>query len=157
MKSVVRWDPFRVEAGLPDLASWDPFEDSAFELLPAFFRPLTRGMARGAIGWGPRMDVAETDSAYQMAVELPGVKKEAIQVSVYDNSVTIEAEVPEEKVAAEEPKWLHRERGIGKFSRTIALPEAVDEGTSEAKYVDGVLYLTLHKKRAGETKRLAVH
>lgn len=157
MKSVVRWDPFRVGAGLPDLASWDPFEDSAFELLPTLFRPLARGMTRGAVGWGPRMDVAETDSAYQMAVELPGVKKEAIQVNVYENSITIEAEMPEEKVAGEEPRWLHRERSIGKFSRTIALPEAVDEGTSEAKYVDGVLYLTLHKKRTSATKRLAVH
>ena len=103
------------------------------------------------------MDVSETDAAYSMAVELPGVKKEAIQVSIYDNSITIDAEMPEEKVAGEEQKWLHRERNIGKFSRTIALPEAVDEGTSEAKYVDGVLHLTLQKRRASATKRLAVH
>ena len=53
--------------------------------------------------------------------------------------------------------WLLRERRYGKISRNIQLPEAVDDNASEAKYVDGVLYLTLQKKRASQVKRLTVH
>ena len=50
-----------------------------------------------------------------------------------------------------------RERSLGKFSRNITLPEALDEGTSQARYTDGVLYLTLQKKRATQVKRIAIH
>ena len=99
------------------------------------------------------MDLSETDAAYELAVELPGVKKEAIEVSVYENDVTITAEATTE----EERNWLLRERSVGRFSRSIALPEAVDDAASQARYADGVLYLTLQKKRASQAKRLAVH
>ena len=113
MNELVRWDPFKTVA---------PFEDSFFAI-PSLFRPLT---AR-AVG-GPRMDVAENDTSYMLAIELAGVKKDAIQVSVYDN-----------------------------FSRSISLPEPVDDTASEARFIDGVLYLTLKKKSASQTRRLAIH
>ena len=103
------------------------------------------------------MDIHETENAYELAVELPGVKKEAIHVGVYENTVTIGAEVAEEKTGGEERNWLVRERSLGKFSRNITLPEALDEGTSQARYTDGVLYLTLQKKRATQVKRIAIH
>lgn len=139
MNELVRWDPFKAIAPL----------ESLFEI-PSLLRPL-----RSAALAGPRMDVAENDNAYQLAVELPGARKEAIQVSVYENSVTIAAEVaaPEE----EGMQWLLRERGYGKFSRTITLPEAVDDQASEARYNDGVLTLTLKKKSASQQKRLTIH
>ena len=103
------------------------------------------------------MDIHETENAYELAVELPGVKKEAIHVGVYENTVTIGAEVAEEKTDGEERNWLVRERSLRKFSRNITLPEALDEGTSQARYTDGVLYLTLQKKRATQVKRIAIH
>ena len=126
-----------------ELVRWDPFK----AVLP-LFEPVLRQ------AWnGPKMDLSETDAAYELAVELPGVKKEAIEVSVYENDVTITAEATTE----EERNWLLRERSVGRFSRTIALPEAVDDAASQARYADGVLYLTLQKKRASQVKRLAVH
>lgn len=136
-----------------ELARWDPFQESPFSLIPALFQPVA---SRTAFS-GPRMDVADRGDAYQLAVELPGVKKEAIQVSVYRNSVTVGAEVVDEKPAEEQPGWLLRERSFGKFSRSIALPEEVDDAASEARYTDGVLYLTLKKQSASRTKRLTVH
>jgi HSP20 family protein len=143
MNELVRWDPFKAAL---------PFEGSLFDVVPTLLRP----MARPA--WsGTKMDVTETENAYQFAIELPGVKKEAIQVGVYDNTVTISAEVAEEKANGEEHNWLLRERSFGKFSRNIALPEAVDEESSQARYTDGVLYLTLQKKRASQVKRLTIH
>ncbi|MBW8837968.1 MAG: Hsp20/alpha crystallin family protein, partial [Burkholderia sp.] len=96
------------------------------------------------------------DSAYQLAVELPGVQKDAIQVGVYENTVTIGAELPARENDAQ-TQWLLRERSFGKFSRSIALPEAVDDQASEARYADGVLTLTLRKKSASQTKRLTIH
>lgn len=140
MNELVRQDPLQMA----------PFGESVFDMIPTFFRPVSRAAA-----WhGPRMDVAESDSAYQLAVELPGIPKEAIQVSVYESSVTIGAEATREPA---EGQWLLRERSYGKFSRSLTLPEAVDDAASQARYADGVLYLTLQKKRASQVKRLAVH
>jgi HSP20 family protein len=139
MNEVANWDPFKAIA---------PFE-SLFEI-PTLLRPV-----RAAAFAGPRMDLAETDDAYLLAVELPGVKKEAIQVSVYENSVTVSADAPAPE--QEGAQWLLRERGYGKFSRTLAVPEAVDDANSQARYSDGVLTLVLKKKSASQQKRLTVH
>jgi len=138
---------------MANIARWDPMEESLFDIFPAFFRPVMR---RSSEMW-PRMDVAETDDAYLMSVELPGANKESIQVSVYENTVNINAENREEKTAGQEPNWLLKERSFGKVSRSITLPEAVDDSHSEARHVDGVLYLTLPKKRSAATKRLTIH
>lgn len=143
MNELVRWDPFKAVAA--------PFDD--LFAMPSLFRPMTSRFG----SFGARMDVAETDSAYQLAVELPGVKKEAIQVNVYENSVTVNAEIPGDEQPANGIQWLLRERAFGKFSRTITLPEAVDDEASEARYADGVLHLTLKKKSASQTRRLTIH
>lgn len=127
--------------------------ESPFGLIPALFQPVT---ARAGLG-GPRIDVADTGETYQLAVELPGVKKEAIQVNVYRNTVTVSAELAQENHDGEEVSWLLRERRFGKFSRSIALPEELDDATSQAKYLDGILTLTLNKQRASQTRRLTVH
>jgi HSP20 family protein len=143
MSELARWDP---------LQSVVPFGESLFDVVPTLLRPVTRSNA-----WtGARMDVAENEKSYQLAIELPGIPKDTIQVSVYDNTVTIsgEAAAPQEQ---DGHNWLLRERSYGKLTRNIQLPEAVDDSASEAKYVDGVLYLTLQKKRASQVKRLTVH
>jgi len=142
MNELVRGDPFRTAL---------PIEGSLFDMVPTLLRPVARQ------SWaGPRMDISETENAYQLAVELPGVPKDAIQVSVCDNTVTISAEGADEKAQkAEEHDWLLRERTFGKVSRSVTLPETVDDGASQARYSDGVLYLTLQKKRT--SKRLTVH
>lgn len=146
MNELVRWDPFKAAL---------PFEGSLLEMVPTLLRPVFDPMVRQ--GWvGPRMDVRETENAYELAIELPGVPKEAIQVGVYENTVTIGAEVAQPK-ADEEQNWLLRERGFGKLARNITLPDAVDQDSSQARYADGVLYLTLQKKRASQVKRLTIH
>lgn len=144
MNELARWDPFK---------SPIPFGDTVFDMVPALLRPLSSVERRFA---GPRMDVLENENAYQLAIELPGVPKDAIQVGVYENTVTVAGETAEGQ-KPEDQSWLLRERSFGKFSRNITLPEAVDEESSEARYTDGVLYLTLRKKRASQVKRISVH
>ena|SRR2546423_4616856 len=141
MNELARLEPFKAV---------DPFRDSLFDVIPSFFRP-----AQTAAWQGARMDVAEDDTRYYLAIELPGIPKEAIQVSVYENSVSISAEAasPQQQ---EQQNWLLRERSFGKISRNISLPEAVDDTSSEARYAEGMLYLTLQKKRASQVKRLTI-
>jgi HSP20 family protein len=143
MNELARWDPFK---------SVVPFGESLFDVVPTLFRPV----ANAAVWTGARMDVAENEKSYQLAIELPGIPKDSIQVSVYENTVTITGEpaAPREENGH---TWLLRERSYGKMTRNIQLPEAVDDTASEAKYVDGVLYLTLQKKRASQIKRLTIH
>jgi len=142
MNELARWDPFK---------SVVPFGESLFDIVPTLFAPTGRAAWRAA-----RMDVAENEKSYQLAIELPGLPKDSLQVSVYDNTVTVsgEAAAPKEE---DGHNWLLRERSYGKVTRNIQLPEAVDDSACEAKYVDGVLYLTLQKKRATQVKRLTVH
>jgi HSP20 family protein len=141
MNELARMEPFK---------ALDPFHSSLFDVIPSFFRP-----AQTAALQGPRMDVAEDETRYYLAVELPGIPKEAIQVSVYENSVSVGAEANSPQ-PQQQQNWLLRERSFGKISRNISLPEAVDDTSSEARYAEGMLYLTLQKKRASQVKRLTI-
>jgi HSP20 family protein len=106
---------------------------------------------------GARLDVVENDNAYRLAVELPGIRKEDIQVKVYENQVTITGESKEEKQVGEaEQNWLLRERSSGKVSRSITLPETVDDSAAEARYEQGVLHLTLPKRQATASRQITV-
>jgi HSP20 family protein len=138
---------------MANIARWDPFDDSLFDMLPAFFgRPGPGRSAEPAL----RLDLAETDQDYRVSVDLPGIPKDSIQVSIDRNNITIGAERRDEKSVDDRSEWLLRERFTGKLNRTLALPQPVDEGRAEARHVDGVLYLTL-PKQAGASKRLTVH
>jgi HSP20 family protein len=103
-----------------------------------------------------RADIAENDKAYTVRAELPGVKKEDIHVSIDGDQVSITAETRSEKDVKEGERVLRSERYIGKFQRAFALGAAIDEETASAKYVDGVLELTLPKKAAVAARRLTI-
>jgi len=134
------------------LTRFDPFEDA----FPEFFKSLTR-MPRL---WREnemdiRLDVAEADKEYKVKAEIPGVKKEDINVQVDGNTVTIRAEVKKDKEEKGE-HFVRQERYFGAISRSFALGSDVDEKAATAKYTDGVLELTLPKKSGGAAKRLTV-
>ncbi len=103
-----------------------------------------------------RFDVRETPTAYAVAAELPGAKKEDIHVEIEGNEVTISAETRREVEQKEGEKWLRTERHYGKVARRFALPQEVDETKAEAKFADGVLELTLPKKAAITGRKIAV-
>lgn len=104
-----------------------------------------------------RMDVSETDKEYQVLAEMPGVKKEDISITINGNEVAVSAEVKREKVVKNDDTLLCAERLYGTIKRQFSLGQEVDEARAQAKYSDGVLELTLPKKAAAATKRLAVH
>jgi len=104
-----------------------------------------------------RIDVSEKDNAYQVKADIPGVKKEDINVRIDGNVVQIDAEVKREKeTKGNGDKVLRSERYYGNISRTFSLADDVDDGKSEAKYADGVLTLTLPKKTTVAAKKVTV-
>lgn len=102
-----------------------------------------------------KLEVKEDDKAYTVHAEVPGVKKEDIQVEVHGDQVSIRAEVKQEKEEKEGGKVIHSERSYGMVSRSFSLPTEVDDKATVAKYKDGMLELTL-PKRAGGGKRISV-
>jgi len=146
MSNLTRYDPF-------NLTRANPFSDID-DLLKGFFvRPV---MFEGQPQMEIKVDVKENDNAYTVHADIPGVKKEDIQVSIDGNQVSISAESRMEKEEKKGDKVLRSERYHGKVARSFTLAHDVDEAKSQAKYNDGVLELTLPKKAASSTKKLAI-
>jgi HSP20 family protein len=130
----------------------DPF-DVAFR---DFFKNIVRPM-RWEVEpeFDVRIDVKETDKAYKVHAELPGVKKEDIDIAIDGNVVTLKAEVKREMEEKDE-KAVRSERYYGAVTRTFTLDSDVDEKGATAKYTDGVLDLTLPKKEGTRSRHLKV-
>lgn len=103
-----------------------------------------------------RLDVKENGSAYTVLAEMPGVKKEDIHVTVDGGMVTVSAEVKQEDKQTQDDKVLRSERYYGAVSRSISLPQDVDQSQAKAKYDDGVLTLTLPKKQGSGSQKLRI-
>ena len=146
MANLTRHNPF-------GLARIDPFEDIEDMFKGFFVRPV---LFEGKPGMDIKIDLKEDDKAYTVHADIPGVKKEDIQVSIEGNRVSISAETKMEKEEKEGEKVLRSERYSGKVARSFTLASDVDEGTAVAKYADGVLELTLPKKAGATAKKLAI-
>ena len=103
-----------------------------------------------------KIDVKEDEKAYTVKADIPGVKKEDIQVDIDDDQVSIRAEVKQEKEEKAGEKVVYSERSYGMVSRSFTLPVSVDDRAAKAEYKDGVLNLTLPKKSNGAGKRIAI-
>ena len=142
---------------MANITRFDPFNDMVDDLFKGFFvRPMAYE-GRNALEV-PRLkvDVTERNGAYLVTADLPGVKKEDIQVAIDGAQVTLSAEIRREKEVAEGERVLHTERSFGKVSRSFALPQELDEARAEAKFRDGVLELTLPKKAAAARKSITI-
>jgi HSP20 family protein len=103
-----------------------------------------------------KVDVEENDKAYTVKAEMPGLKKEDINVRIEGNVVSIGAEVKREKEVKEQGKVIRSERYYGSLFRSFSLGHDVNEAEARAKYADGILELTLPKKTSAAAKKLAV-
>jgi len=141
-----------------NITRYDPFNDLVDDFFKGFLvRPVAYEGGRGTESLARmKVDVAEKNGAYTVTAELPGVKKEEIQVSIDGAQVTLAAEVKREKEVAQDERVLHTERTFGKVTRSFSLPQEVDEAKAEAKYRDGVLELTLPKKAAAQRKQITI-
>ncbi|MBI2749427.1 MAG: Hsp20/alpha crystallin family protein [Burkholderiales bacterium] len=103
-----------------------------------------------------KVDVKESDAAYTVHAEVPGVAKEDIHVSLDGNLVTLRAEVKQQDTQTKDEKLLRSERYFGAVSRSFQLPMDIDQTAAKAKYDNGVLTLTLPKKTGNKAQRLVI-
>jgi HSP20 family protein len=137
-----------------NITRYNPFDELFGDLGKGFWlKPMA---LPGAEELKMKLDVTEDDKAYAVHAEIPGVRKEDIQVDVDGGQVSIRAEVKKEKEEKKGEKVLHSERYYGMVSRSFSLPLEVDEKSVVARYKDGVLDLTLPKKAGNGAKRIAV-
>jgi HSP20 family protein len=140
---------------MSNIISYDPFVDTGIdELFRGFFKPVRLEGTKAPVTI--KMDVTETDKGYLVHAEMPGVKKEDINVDIDGNQITITAEVKREWERKEGDKVLRSERYYGNVYRSFTLPHELDESMSEAKFAEGVLELKLVRKTPVAGKKLTV-
>lgn len=106
-------------------------------------------------GWSPQADLTETDEAYTIRLDVPGVTKDNINVNLQGNSLTISGERSGDW-SAEGEERVRVERVFGTFNRTFTLPEAVDHENIEASYDDGVLTITVPKTEESTRRQIEI-
>jgi HSP20 family protein len=105
--------------------------------------------------WSPKMDVAETDTAYEVTVNLPGVPKDQIEVSYQNGQLTVSGERSEEKTE-EKKNYLRIESSYGNFYRSVPLPNGVEDGEVEARFEDGVLKIEIPKAEESKPRQIKI-
>lgn len=139
------------------LSVYDPFAEVFPELFRGILQPAQRGGSNGANdALEIKLDVKETDAAYAVHAEMPGVKKEDIQVQINGNRVAISAEVKRENEKKDGERVLRSERYFGSIARSFTLASEIDDAKAEATFEDGVLALTLPKKSAPASTKLQI-
>ncbi|HEU5125930.1 MAG TPA: Hsp20/alpha crystallin family protein [Verrucomicrobiae bacterium] len=106
-------------------------------------------------GWTPALDLHEDKDNFVVKAELPGLKKEDIDISLHDGSLSISGERKSEEKFADAEVY-RSERFVGRFQRTIALPSAVANDQVKAQYKDGILTVTLPKTEEAKPKQISV-
>ncbi len=139
---------------MANVTRFRPASDALDDLFRGFFMQPVR--FEGQPEMQIRMDVSEDEKAYLVHAEIPGVKKEDIHVNIDGNQVSISAEVKQEREVKENEKLLRSERYYGSVSRAFSLENEVDDESAEARYKDGVLELTLPKKKVASARKLVI-
>jgi HSP20 family protein len=139
---------------MANLTRYDPFNDMDDLFKGLFVRPMRFDLETPQMRL--KMDLTKTDDAYTVKAEIPGVKKDDIQISVDGNEVTISGEIKKETEEKKGEEVIRSERYYGKVSRTFTLPHDVDEAKVAARYADGVLKVTLPMKAKASGKKITV-
>jgi HSP20 family protein len=148
--AIIRWQ--RPEATWP---TWGNFEDELNQLRHDMNQLLETPFGSQLFNeWAPTVDLYEDRDNILVKAEIPGMKKEDIDVSLHNGALTISGERKfEEK---QEGANYRTERFYGRFQRTVTLPKAVDGGKVKASYTDGVLTITLPKSEEAKPKQIEV-
>lgn len=145
--AIVRFDPFRRFGGMTRR-----FDD--------IFGDLEKGVNIEYGGFAPRVDISEDEKNVHLCVELPGIRKEDVKVTVNDENVlTIKGEKKREETVEDKEgdrSYVRVERSFGEFTRSFVLPDTVKSDSVAAKYENGVLNLTLEKVEPKKPKEVEI-
>jgi HSP20 family protein len=143
--TMAEWNPFR---SMRDLLRWDPFR----EMSPLWER-YEQQLQRDA--WLPDFEVRETNDSYVFKADVPGVKKEDIDVSLSGNRLQVTGKREAEKETKEDTFYAY-ERSYGSFTRAFALPADIDADHVRTELKDGVLTLAIPKKVEAQAKKIPI-
>jgi HSP20 family protein len=151
--SLVRWNPAR------DLAAWPSnlfgMQREMNRMFDNFFSNTDRSEDYALAAWSPAVDIAEHDDQYVVKMELPGVSKEEVKITLESNILTVRGEKKQEKETKKEN--YHRvERSYGSFQRSFTLPTNVKNDKIDASFKDGVLNIKLPKAEEAKPKQIEV-
>jgi len=118
-----------------------------FKFYNSFFAPQDMGTDPDTYGWIPAVDISETDRAFEVRAELPGVTKDSLSVSIKDNLLTLSGEKRQEK-RDNTQDYRRIERRYGSFQRKFTLPPEVETDGITAEFNDGMLTLSIPKTEA---------
>jgi HSP20 family protein len=127
--------------------------DNLFE---GFLRPARWTEETASEGLIPALDVVERENEFIVKAEMPGVKKDEIEVSLENGVLTIGAETQSETVEKDGDRVIRQERRYGKYVRSLRIGKEIDEKKIKASYRDGVLELTLPKAETAKPKKISV-
>jgi HSP20 family protein len=153
MSNLTRWQR-------PDLSVWPSF-GRLFVLRDELDRLLDNPLGELACGsqllsiWNPALDVYEDKDNVIVKAELPGMKKEDIEVSLHNGALSISGERKSEE-KFQEAEAYRSERFVGRFHRSVTLPSEVKGNEVKAQYKDGILTVTLPKAEAAKPKQIEV-
>ena len=145
----------------PDLSDWPSFDrwttlrDEINNLIELPFWSNVGRQSQLFSGWTPALDLYQDHDHIVAVVEVPGMRKEDIEISLHDGTLTIAGERKGESSNGE--KSERSERFIGKFRRSISLPTRVDSAKVNATYKDGILTVTLPKAEDAKPKQIQVN
>lgn len=154
MKNLIRWDPFKI------MSKWDPFEElrrMQREMDRLFDRVLGSEPIRGehVPAWMPAVESYTKDGEIVFRAELPGVDPKDLEVSVTDRELVIKGERKAEKGAKEE-NYLYCEIAYGSFERRFLLPEGAKTDDLKAKFVNGVLEITVPAPAVQKPRKIEI-
>jgi HSP20 family protein len=153
MKSLMRWDPFRI------MRSWEPFDDlrTMQNEMDSLFERLIGTKTAGdfTVNWLPSIDRYVKDGKLVFKAELPGVDPKDLDVNINDRELIIKGERKQEKDEKEE-NYVYREISYGSFERHFALPEGVKIDELKAKFTNGILEVTIPAPVIAKARKIEI-
>lgn len=155
--TLIRWKPVR------DISRWMPVTDMATEFLnmqreiDRMFDRFRGGVSEDSLEtnlW-PNVDVIEEDNGYTLQMDLPGVDKKDVKITVSESVLTIRGE-KKQTLEKKEDKFQRVERSFGTFERSFNLPAAVRSDRIEADFTNGVLTVSIPKQEQAKPKEIEV-
>lgn len=128
------------------------FDDSFFDRVFG-----TSPQADSSVARSPVLDVTESERAYTVHIEMPGVAKEDVKIAIDGRRVSVEARSQRSDEKKDGERVVYRERSVSSYARSFTLPQDIDQTESQARLENGVLALTLTKRRATTASHLTVN
>jgi HSP20 family protein len=142
---------------LGDLLSFDEFDNFFDDFLSRRWpRLLDWNIPTGIERGFPKVDIIDHDNEIEVQAALPGVKKEDLDVTINNQTITIRTSTKEEKKEEEKGKYFRREITRGEFQRTLSLPDNVDDANAKASFKDGILTVNIPKTEKSKRKTIEI-